>query len=228
MLSIKPEIHQGRWQKIALKIVEEAEERLWSSVGEQALDYLLHRGFISQTIRQARLGFIPGDYREWRTIEGFKISCGITIPWFIDGLLWMVKVRREAGTVKYISMEGSHHHGLYNADTICDAKPVLFCEGEFDTLRVQQEAADLVCAVTLGSPINHLPSYWMKHLYKHSSVFIAYDSDNAGERGILRLLKSCPHFQPLRLPHSNDITEFYLQNGDLRDWLQHSINMEVI
>jgi hypothetical protein len=218
---------QSRWQDAAQQIVEEAEETLWSNRGEQALNHLLQRGLTPHTIRHARLGFIPGDYREWRTINGFRISCGMVIPWFLDGLLWLVKVRRAAGSVKYLDMEGSGHHGLYNADALNTARAALFCEGEFDTLLVQQEASEFVSPVTLGSPIHCLSLNWQKHFARQSPVFIAYDRDSAGERGMRRLLKSCPHFQPLNLPHGKDITDFYLNGGDLFAWIEHAITNNV-
>lgn len=52
------------------KVVELAENILWSSEGERALTYLLDRGLTPTTIQQARLGYIPRDYWDYREIEG--------------------------------------------------------------------------------------------------------------------------------------------------------------
>jgi DNA primase len=75
------------WQHRAERVVTLAEEALWSSEGESALKYLLGRGLSTVTIRQARLGYVSGDYRARRTLEGLEVPCGITIPWFAAGAL---------------------------------------------------------------------------------------------------------------------------------------------
>ena len=70
---------------LSVEVVSIAEDTLWSSAGERALTYLLDRGLSTTTIRQARLGFLPGDFREWREIAGLNVPCGITIPWVRSG-----------------------------------------------------------------------------------------------------------------------------------------------
>lgn len=67
------------WQHRAERVVSLAEETLWSSEGESALKYLLGRGLSTATIRQARLGYVLGDYRARRTLEGLEVPCGITV-----------------------------------------------------------------------------------------------------------------------------------------------------
>lgn len=68
------------WQHRAECIVNQAEETLWSDVGEPALNYLSCRGLTTRTIRATRLGYVPGDFRSWRVMEGMDVPCGITIP----------------------------------------------------------------------------------------------------------------------------------------------------
>jgi DNA primase (bacterial type) len=48
------------WQREAWKVVDGAEEALWSEQGGRALTYLKARGLTDETIVQARLGYIPG------------------------------------------------------------------------------------------------------------------------------------------------------------------------
>src|SRR5690606_19354238 len=91
----------GEWQVAARQVVERAEETLWSVRGEPALDYLTGRGLEGETIREAHLGVVPGGYRQWRTIAGLSVPCGITIPWMTGETVWAVKVRRAAGQPKY-------------------------------------------------------------------------------------------------------------------------------
>ena len=211
------------WQTSARKVVEMAENILWSSEGEPALTYLLERGLTTTTIQQARLGYIPRDYWDYREIEGLKVPCGITIPWFAYDALWAVKVRRASGEQRYIQIAGGSSHGLYNADSLVGKSSVVFCEGEFDTLILQQEAGKLISSVTLGSATNRLSVRWLSELVSHQHIFVAYDSDTAGKRGTERLLKTSARFQPLSLPDGKDINEYYLHGGDVYSWIQETI-----
>ncbi|MBZ0274934.1 MAG: toprim domain-containing protein [Anaerolineae bacterium] len=209
----------GEWQERAARVVSLAEDTLWSTEGEPALDYLLERGLTTATIRDARLGYIPGDFREWRSLEGLEVPCGITIPWFSADALWAVKVRRAYGDPKYVQIAGGSAHGLFNADVLADHRVALFCEGEFDTLLVQQEAGSLIAPVTLGSATARMTARWYSALVGQERIFVAYDRDEAGKKATQRLLRLSPRFRELRVPHDKDITEFYLQGGDVYAWV---------
>lgn len=211
------------WQRAAERIICIAEDTLWSEGGEPALNYLIGRGLTTRTIRVARLGYIPGDFREWRVIEGLEVPCGITIPWFAADALWAVKVRRAAGTPKYQQVKGGNASGLYGADCLADREIALFCEGEFDTLLARQEAGDLVAAVTLSSATTTLSSRWYAELTRCHTILVAYDRDAAGEKGANRLLALSPRFRALRVPSGKDIGEFYLQGGDIYAWIEQAL-----
>ncbi|MCD4684493.1 MAG: hypothetical protein K8S97_00965, partial [Anaerolineae bacterium] len=105
------------WQTAARQIVDQAEEWLWEAPGEAALTYLLEeRGLTARTIREARLGVIPGGCRQWQAMAGLNVPCGITIPWITGATLWAVKVRRLHGRVKYVQIAGGSSSGLYRGD----------------------------------------------------------------------------------------------------------------
>ena len=214
------------WQASAKKVVALAEDLLWSSDGEPALNYLLERGLTTNTIRQARLGYISGDYWQWRDIHGLKVPCGITIPWFAHDAIWAVKVRRSAGRQRYVQIAGGSTHGLYNADSLSNKHIAVFCEGEFDTLILQQETGQLVSPVTLGSATNRLSVRWLQELVAHEQILVAYDNDVAGRRGTERLLKTSPRFQSLCLPNGKDINDFYLDGGDVYSWIESKIEVK--
>jgi DNA primase len=190
-------------------------------MGEPALNYLTGRGLTTRTIRAARLGYIPGDFREWRRMEGLDVPCGITIPWFAADALWAVKVRRAYGTPKYQQIKGGNVNGLYGADGVADREVALFCEGEFDALLARQEAGNLVAPVTLSSATAILSSRWYAELTHCHTVLVAYDRDAAGEKGANRLLSLSPRFRPVQVPQGKDITEFYLKGGDVYHWIDH-------
>lgn len=216
---------EWEWQRRAERIVNLAEETLWSEAGEPALDYLTARGLTTRTIRTARLGYVPGDYRGWRVIEGLDVPCGITIPWFAADALWAVKVRRAYGTPKYQQIKGGNVSGLYGADQLVNRDIALFCEGEFDTLLARQEAGDLAAAVTLSSATAILSSRWYAELTHCHTILVAYDRDAAGEKGANRLLSLSPRFRSIEVPLGKDITEFYLRGGDVYQWLEQAIRM---
>lgn len=171
------------------------------------------------TIRAARLGCIPGDFREWRSLEGLDVPCGITLPWFAADTLWAIKVRRAYGEPKYVQIAGGSAHGLFNADALANHRIALFCEGEFDTLLVQQEAGSLVAPVTLGSATARMTARWYSALVGQGRVYVACDRDEAGRKATQRLLRLSPRFRELRVPQGKDITDFYLSGGDVYAWV---------
>ncbi|MBE2194002.1 MAG: toprim domain-containing protein, partial [Anaerolinea sp.] len=211
------------WQRRAECVVSQAEETLWSDVGEPALNYLIGRGLTTRTIRAARLGYVPGDCRSWQVIEGMDVPCGITIPWFAADALWAVKVRRAYGTPKYQQIKGGNVNGLYGADGLTDREVALFCEGEFDTLLAQQEAGDLAAAVTLSSATAIISSRWYAELTHCHTILVAYDRDAAGKKGAKRLLSLSPRFRIVELATGKDITEFYLNGGDVYSWIEKEL-----
>lgn len=211
------------WQHRAERIVSQAEETLWSEAGEPALNYLTGRGLTTRAIRAARLGYVPGDFRQWRVIEGMDVPCGITIPWFAADALWAVKVRRAYGTPKYQQVKGGNVNGLYGADQLADREIALFCEGEFDAILARQEAGELVASVTLSSATAILSSRWYAELTHCHTILVAYDQDAAGERGANRLLSLSPRFRPIQVPQGKDIGEFYLHGGDVYQWIEQAL-----
>jgi len=212
------------WQAAAWQVVEEAEDLLWDGPGAGALSYLLEdRGLEERTIRAARLGFVPGGYRQWQPIAGLNVPCGITIPWITGETLWAVKVRRAAGQPKYVQIAEGSSGGLYRGDALDGAKAMLFCEGEFDALVAHQEADWLVSAVTLGSAVQSLSACWVLPLVSVPLILAAYDVDPAGSKGAARLKALSDRVHVIHVPHGKDINEFHLQGGDVFTWLSREL-----
>lgn len=217
--SISSEPPSANWQKSARKVVEQAEAKLWSEAGEPARQYLHERGLTNGIIRDARLGYIPGDYRQWKDISGLNVPCGITIPWFAFDALWAVKVRRATGFPKYVQIAGGSAHGLYGADYLQYHQMALFCEGEFDALLARQEIGDSICSVSLGSATSRLTARWHAELSRCHTILVIYDNDEAGNTGADTLLRISPRFHRLPVPSGKDITDFYLHGGDIGAWI---------
>lgn len=215
------------WQAAARQVVELAEDWLWDGPGHAALSYLLEaRGLAERTIRTARLGVIPGGYRQWVTIAGLKVPCGITIPWITGETVWAVKVRRLDGRIKYVQIADGSSSGLYRGDSLEGAPAALFCEGEFDALVAHQEAGSLVAAVSLGSAGASLSDRWIIDLVMVPVLLVAYDADKAGLKGAARLQALSERMRVIRVPEGKDITEFYKQGGEgaVYDWLDQELS----
>ena len=160
------------WQRSAKHIAEQAEDYLWQPQGQRALDYLRNkRGLTDESIQAAQLGYIPGRPHEWIEMDGIKIPCGITIPWYADGAIWGIKVRRSAGEQRYQQASGGNVKGcLYLADHIQPGLPIFITEGEFDALIVWQVGGKNLSPASIGSASNSatstgagLASCWLLH-----------------------------------------------------------------
>lgn len=214
---------QEDWQAAAKRIVDNAENALWSPDGERARQYLKKRGLTEETILRARLGYIPGRHWEWLTIGKLTVPCGITIPWFVGQELWAVKVRRAAGLPKYTQIAGGSAQGLYNAATLEGHETVLFVEGEFDALLAEQECGGLVGVATLGSAAGTLNTHWLPLLLHCKTILVAYDADEAGMKGAARLQALTKRARVIQVPWGKDITEFVLKGGNVRQWLNENL-----
>ncbi len=69
------------------------------------------RGLSEAIIAAAQLGYIPGKPTEWKEVDGLKVPCGIAIPWYADGALWGIKVRRAAGEQRYQQVSDGNIRG---------------------------------------------------------------------------------------------------------------------
>ena len=73
--------------------------------------------------------------------------------------------------------------------------------------------------MTLGSAAKGLSARWIADLVQVPLVLAAYDIDPAGAKGAAALRSLSRRVHVVRVPHGKDITEYYLQGGDVYDWL---------
>lgn len=229
------------WQARALEIVEEAEQRLWSKEGAPALKYLREqRGLWDSVIKPARLGYIPGAPTDWRRPDGWHIQdgdeikqvnvpCGITIPHFVGGELYNVRVRRAAVITdntgralnsKYQAITGGKR-ALYWMDQVERGKPLLIVEGELDALAAWQCIEDMASVVALVSASYYnIPSDWIHVLTGAPEIRIRMDKDSAGMRAISKLKALAARARVVEVPVGKDINDFMLATSFTRvmDW----------
>ncbi len=215
----------NQWQKTAQQIVRQAIERLWSSEGRRALAYLkTRRGLSEGIIATAQLGYIPGQPNEWNTIEGLKVPCGIAVPWYADGALWGIKVRRASEERRYQQVSGGNIRGcLYLADRIEPGLPLLLTEGEFDALTAWQLGWGQLSVASIGSASNQrINLRWHGKLVVAPRILVCMDADEAGEKAALELATLSRAVKRVQVPLGKDMNEFYLRAGQclVREWLK--------
>jgi len=211
----------AQWQERALDLVETGQAALWGDLGSKALAWLRNRGLKDATIKLWRLGYNAADHRGqlgW-------LPRGITIPCEVDGVLWYVKIRRPVGQPKYQNITGGKG-ALFGAHKLDGHSVAVLTEGEFDCMLLDQEIAPLadgVAVASLGGAGKNLSTHWMMYLLDKRRVFVAYDADSSGLRGAARMLAQSKRVRQIRPLKGNDVTDFYLAGGRLRDWVEYHL-----
>jgi hypothetical protein len=169
----------------ALALVQDAEQRLWTPEGADALAYLRDRGLADETIRRHHLGWthetpipIEGGARFWR------IS-GITLPWLNGDRLTRLKIRR-LGQVKgprYVEAFRDQPLLFPGPSMVRPGEPLVIVEGEFDAILLGQELGDLAAVVTLGSASARPETAILGRMLVAPAWYIATDADDAGDKG---------------------------------------------
>ncbi len=104
----------------------------------QAVAHGVAHGQRNHVVREAIVG------------ERARGADGIVIPWYVDGAVWKLTIRRPSGTPRYVTVTGSANV-LYNVDALQPGRVAVLVEGPFDVLAVEQAAGDLVASVASGT-----------------------------------------------------------------------------
>jgi len=167
-------------------------------------------------------------------VNGVWLPEGILIPWYADGHIWKLHIRRlsglKDGNAKYVQVKGSRE-GLYNVDTIRVDIPLVVCEGEFDALAGQQLCSDVASWVATGATTRARRDRWLARMGMASFVLVAYDDDvsdkngkRAGEEGALYWERMLPHAMCWP-PWRHDLNEMVQQGHDLRTWIELGVTV---
>ena len=206
---VLPDEPSDLWQRHVIESVNYAHGYLMSIAGEKQREYLYRRGFTDRTLNENRIGFNPKTYPlgvNGADGEPIKATSGIWIPTFaklMDGdsseSLLRVKVRCEDTTYK--SLMKSYEEGqretppqkywhiregiaksLFCADyarNFDTNENIIFTEGEFDAMTINQVAGDLCHAVTFGSHSNigKTANYWHAWFSAPSHIVVCFDNE---------------------------------------------------
>lgn len=221
--------HDG-WQANAHEFVGKCFDRLWSSEGERALNYLKDRHMTESIIGAAGLGYNDQEIRAyWGDVEVW-LPRGIVIPWEYAGQIWTVNIRRPNGDIRgdkglrYIQAKGGAN-GLYGADFIYPDCGVMIVEGEFDSLvlrsafRPNPNFGRMVFVAT-GSSVGARLLRWVTLLSMSDGVLMAFDADEAGDKASewwsMALHKKTRRTRP---NGAKDITDMVSAGINLYEWL---------
>lgn len=140
----------------------------------------------------------------------------IVIPVFnADGVWLFNKYRRDPAVdtgPKYTYDKGAQS-ALYGAEKLPNAQQVIVCEGEFDSLIL--EAYGLVGVCSTGGAGTFKQDWF--DLMVGKELFICFDNDDAGLKGMIRVAKMRPDIKCVPLPRDvgphGDITDFFVKLG---------------
>jgi len=216
------------WQAKAWAVVEDCEKGLWSARGGQARAWLHARGLGDETLRRWRIGFNDaGGKRQWsRRLHGIKVWRGITIPIYRAEVIWRLKVRRPAGSAKYMNAMPDGGAFLWGLDSVDGQGRAFVCESEFDAMLLWQEVSGLVGVVAQGSASEAKAVNlwtWIPYLLSMERLYIALDADPAGERAADFWLKRSKRARRAAPSMGIDITDAWRAGVDLRAWVQETV-----
>lgn len=216
------------WQEKAEALVGWAHQRLLADASR--LEWLeKERGLSLETVKASRLGWNPADVWRDRSTWGLPeerkpdgtpkklwIPAGLVIPCFRAGAVVRCRIRRPDGEPRYCVVSGSSSVSLMAGSM---ARAVIVVESELDALLVAQDAAG---SVALGSASTRPDAETFAALLSAEAVFIALDSDQAGEKaswgwwrenlpGVFRL--------PIPAKYGKDPTEAKRAGLPLAEWV---------
>lgn len=234
-----------KWRNVAREFAIYCRAQLWSGTeaAKKSRQYLYNRGLNEETINQAGLGFNPEDKWPRRTDWGLDspndtssgkmwLPQGIVIPSADDDGISGINIRRPPRDVspdaedQWLGRKYSRASGpsapLYGSQWVQKNEPVVIVEGEFDALAIWQEAGDFAAPVATLSTGGARRRKWRDLLSQASTVLVAFDAEDPGERASWAWLDALPNATRWR-PHAGDTAEMLKQDEELRFWVRCGI-----
>ena len=183
--------------------------------------------------------FIPEHIREYLNQRGLtdavldrnQISWDgnrIVIPVFdTDGVWLFNKYRRDPAKndgPKYTYDAGSTSQ-LYGIDKVQDAKEIIICEGELDSLILEAQGFVAVCSTGGAGTFRE---EWAQ-LLTGKDLYVCMDNDAAGDNGRARVTSIIPSIKSIPLPPEvgphGDITDFFVKLGKKKEFFRALMNV---
>lgn len=229
-----PAEHQSpddRWLERAEKFVSWAQEKLrWNT---DAIGWLEERGIALETAKEFRLGWNPGEdgkdiYRSrksWGLPEVFRedgrpkalwIPVGLVIPYFVDGVLQRVRIRRPEGEQRYYVLPGSSMPVMVIAP---ERRAFVVVEAELDAIACAT-ACPQAGAIALGS-VSAKPTAEADAVLRDAlSILLALDFDVAGKKFVSWWTEHYPNCRRWPVPQGKDPGDARRMGTDLDLWIK--------
>lgn len=174
------------------------------TITTECINYIKLRGITEDTIKKFNLGTYEGHiafpYYKYETVIGYKIR----------------KPLKDPGKPKMKSITGSKPY-LYNIQNVEEGTELIICEGEFDTMIIDQ--CGYVNVVSVGAGANSLSTLIEQardFFDKFEILIIVSDNDDAGQNMDKFFVEEFGDKAKLidkKLYDRKDINEEYIMNG---------------
>ncbi|OPY13676.1 MAG: DNA primase [Syntrophus sp. PtaB.Bin001] len=232
--SFTPAVHSSPadlWQEKAEKFVAWAQEKLlWNS---EAVAWLEERGIDLKTAKDFRLGWNPGeegkDYyrarKAWGLPESLRddgrpkalwIPIGLVIPYYVEGVLHRIRIRRPVGEPRYYVIPGSSMSIMMIGS---ERRAFVVVESELDAIACAS-ACPLAGAVALGSVSAKPDADTEAALRKSLSILLALDYDAAGKKAVAWWSQQFPNCHRWPVPKGKDPGDARRMGIDLEQWIK--------
>jgi len=227
-----------QWQLSAGSLLAEATENL--QCNGEGWAYLNGRGLADDTIQARGLGLIPSQKWEKRELWGFPkeyrdngkekdlwIPAGIVIPYFVNGQVARLRVRRHDVTEnRYIVVSGSYMGPMVFGP---ERDVFIIVESELDGFLLWQDCGDLAGVVALGNAQSKPDTGAAAILAKSKLILVALDADQAGAVASWKWwLKTFPQARRWPSVGGKDPGEMWQKEIDLRAWVGAGIDEYLI
>ena len=236
------------WQEKALKLVEEAEQKIWDQ--DLVIAWLHGRGIDEAAIRAYRIGWLPpekgrlpGRFRprkswglEPKTGQDGKvrdklfIPRGIVIPSFGPGdVLLNLRIRRHRediarGGPKYLELEGSSHGPLrLRSSAPANLACWFITEAELDAMLIHHVSGGVIGAVAVRTNRGKPDSLCHPLLKAAPRICIALDYDEAGADGVDFWEQTYPQAIRWPTPEGKDPGDACRQGVNIREWIDAAL-----
>ncbi len=166
-------------------------ERCHLSLPENIKSYLVDRGITDDLVGQFKIGYGEFYDRKW-----------ITIPVKDrDGIFCFLKLRKdpsdESNDNKYKFYPTGSGAEIFGRECLKDNKDmVVVCEGEFDCMMLQNFG---IPSITSTAEAGNFKKEWIEELVDLEKIYVCFDKDEAGEKGVSSWLSNWRKICQIRL-----------------------------
>jgi twinkle protein len=173
----------------------------------EAMEYVLGRGINRESVDKFKLGFYQNNQKKW-----------LTIPHYQGKEIINIKFRSLPPAEKTFKRIPGCKSILFNFDSLDGQQEAFVCEGELDTIALVQEGVENAIGATTGS--GSFDPEWVDQLKDLKKIYIAYDADEAGQKGARSLAKRLGYNRcyNIELPAGQDVNDFFNDGHDIFDF----------